>query len=103
MNISCCGINCSTCPFTETVHEGMTEPCKGCHAVAGKLFWTQYLGLDVCPIYQCCVNENQYHHCGQCEQLPCEIYFNTKDPSLSEDEHQKSINDRVDVLKKIKL
>jgi hypothetical protein len=77
------------------------QSCAGCNAVEGKIFWTQYMNLDTCPIYQCCRNEKQLTHCGECAALPCQIYFATKDPALSEEAHKKSIQDRVDALRSL--
>jgi hypothetical protein len=100
-DISVCGIDCAVaCGECNKMHEELVKnPCKGCNAEKGKIFWVKFLNLDTCPIYHCCVNEKQLPHCGQCPQLPCEIYFNTKDPSLAEEDHQKGIRDRVAVLK----
>jgi hypothetical protein len=102
-NISVCGIDCAAmCETCNKNNEEFAEkPCKGCGEEKGKLFWTKYLGLDTCPIYHCCVNKKQLKHCGECAQLPCDIYFNTKDPSMSEEEHQKNIQDRVQALKSL--
>ena len=100
-DISVCGIDCAAvCDVCNKNNAEFAEkPCKGCNAEKGKLFWAKYLGLDTCPIYHCCVNEKQLSHCGECDQLPCDIYFNTKDPSMSDEEHRKGIEDRVGVLK----
>ena len=100
MNISCCGIDCQKCmDVLSSNYPG--QSCAGCNAVEGKIFWTQYMNLDVCPIYNCCRNEKQLAHCGLCAELPCQIYFDAKDPSMSEEEHQKGIADRVAVLKSL--
>jgi hypothetical protein len=101
MNISICGIDCDIACIecNKNNEEFFENPCKGCNEVKGKLFWTQYLGLDTCPIYNCCVHEKQLDHCGKCTELPCAIYFNTKDPSISDEEFKQSIQERVDLLK----
>ena len=100
-DISVCGIDCAAvCQECNKNNAEFTDkPCKGCNEAKGKLFWAKYLGLDTCPIYHCCVNEKQLRHCGECGQLPCDIYFNTKDPSYSDEEHRKAIEKRVEVLK----
>ena len=102
-NVSVCGIDCAAICDTCNEHnvEFAEKPCKGCNEEKGKLFWTKYLGLDTCPIYNCCVNEKQLKHCGVCSELPCNIYFNTKDPSFSDEEFQQSIRNRVSVLKSL--
>jgi len=75
------------------------QSCAGCNAVEGKIFWTKYMDLDTCPIYQCCKNEKKLAHCGECVELPCQIYFTTKDPMQSDEVHKKNIEIRVSVLK----
>jgi hypothetical protein len=77
------------------------QSCTGCVAAEGKIFWTQFMNLDTCPIYDCCRNEKKLTHCGVCAELPCQIYFATKDPTMTEEAHLKSIEDRVVVLKKL--
>jgi len=100
MNISCCGIDCQKC-MDEICAHYPGQSCAGCNAAEGKIFWTQYLNLEVCPIYNCCRNEKQFSHCGECAELPCKIYFDTKDPAQSEEVHQENIKVRVVVLKNL--
>ncbi|HWQ61350.1 MAG TPA: DUF3795 domain-containing protein [Negativicutes bacterium] len=90
--ISVCGVNCVECP-----HLG--QDCTGCDVLEGRVYWAQYIGADVCPIYKC-VKEKAYGNCGDCPQVPCGTWGSLKDPSWSEEEHQKSIQDRLSVLKK---
>jgi len=101
MNISVCGIDCEVaCTECNKKNEEFAQqPCKGCNEAKGQLFWTKYLNLDTCPIYQCCVNEKHLEHCGKCEELPCQIHFSTKDPSYSDEAFEQSIRDRVNFLK----
>ena len=94
MNLCVCGVNCNTCP-----HLG--DQCKGgCEVLAGKVWWTSYIEADVCPVYSC-VKERKYENCGDCEQLPCNLWISLKDPSYTEEQHQKSIEERTDALKKL--
>lgn len=37
-------------------------------------------GIDVCPIFECCVSRNEMTHCGECDELPCGIYMGLIDP-----------------------
>lgn len=30
-------------------------------------------GKSECDIYECCINQRKYGHCGQCEELPCAL------------------------------
>jgi hypothetical protein len=102
-NISVCGIDCAiACEECNKMNEEFfNSPCKGCNAIEGKLFWTKYLGLDTCPIYNCCANEKQFSHCGECAELPCSIYFNTKDPSIPDERFEENIKERVNILKNL--
>ncbi len=70
-----CGVYCGDCSCYESV-------CPGCPAVAGKVFWTKLetVEFDSCPIYDCCITDKGYEHCGDCAEFPCEVYMNVKDP-----------------------
>lgn len=89
--ICVCGANCGNCPHYK-------KNCDGCDVLAGKVFWTQYIGADVCPIYKC-VNDKAYKNCGDCPEIPCQLWLSLKDPSWTDEQHQKSIQDRLAVLK----
>lgn len=89
-----CGVNCGECG-----EYGKT--CEGCAVISGKVFWAGYMGSDICPIYDCCVGKRGLSHCGGCEELPCQIYFDTKDPRISDEEHRTGIERRVAALKKM--
>lgn len=92
MNISVCGIICSECQF-------FNAQCDSCRNVAGKTFWAaDHIKEGICPIYDCSVNKKGLNSCGECDELPCKIFFELKDPSLSDAEHKKSINQRVENL-----
>lgn len=85
--ISCCGVVCSECIY-------YPENCKGCPAISGKPFWLQYSEEDICSIYECCINQKKYAHCGQCELLPCKHYERddpTKTPEENAEDHRKQI------------
>ena len=84
--ISCCGSDCGTCYCCG-------DMCRGCNAVRGKVFHAPK-GKE-CPIYHCCVTEHGFSSCGECEKLPCELILGTRDPSLSEEEFMKTVEDRV--------
>lgn len=74
--ISPCGIICSQCPSLHT-------SCRGCYQEKGKIFWTKNYsgGIETCPIFECCINGRGLLHCGQCGDLPCEIYMGLCDPN----------------------
>ena len=101
-DISVCGIDCTVaCVECNQMNEELQKnPCKGCNAAEGKIFWTKYMNMEVCPIFSCAKGK-QLAHCGECAMLPCNIYFEMKDPSITEEEHQQSIKTRVETLKKL--
>lgn len=92
--LSPCGVNCDVCKY-------LKKNCAGCRAIAGKVYWAEFVGLDTCPIYECCINKKSYEHCGHCEKLPCDIYYANQDPSTTDEEHRDSIKKRVKLLKEM--
>ena len=80
---SVCGIYCGNCSF-------LGEQCKGCGYVNGKPFWATQIPSGVCPIHDCCNNQKQLEHCGMCDDFPCNIFLELRDPNMSDDEFQKS-------------
>jgi hypothetical protein len=91
-DISCCGCICSECAEYQ-------KNCTGCWAVKGKPYWIQYVDEDVCPEYICCVTKHGYRTCAECEKLPCELWYQLKDPSQTDEEHEAGIRERVKVLR----
>jgi hypothetical protein len=87
-----CGADCSGCSLKNDCQ-------RNCDAIKGKAYWTKYIGVEVCPVYAC-VASHSYKNCGDCPQLPCQLWSTLKDPSITEEQHQKSIRDRVALLKK---
>jgi hypothetical protein len=55
-----------------------------------------------CPLYDCAVNKRNYNDCGDCKELPCELFLKMKDPNSTEEEHQRSLKSRVALLKESK-
>lgn len=88
--ISCCGSDCSVCNC-------YGDLCKGCNVECGRVFHMPE-GKE-CPIYYCCRLQNGFHSCGECEKMPCDLILGTRDPSLSEEEFMKTVEDRVRRLK----
>ena len=93
-NVFCsvCGIACNTCPF-------FGNQCSGCSAISGKPFWTKDLPDQVCPIYECCVNQKKLAHCGFCGELPCKIFLGLRDPAINDEEFQQALQKRLQVLR----
>lgn len=94
MMLCVCGACCEGCSYSG-------ECVGGCAKLQGRVFWTQYIDAEVCPVYQCAKN-NGYKTCGECAKLPCETWFMLKDPAISAEEHQKSIDERVARLKDVR-
>ncbi len=89
--INVCGSHCEDCEQYKT-------DCGGCAESKGRVYWTPYVGSEVCPMYGCCAGKG-YAHCGACEALPCRIYFDTRDPSISEEEQQADVRTRAEKLR----
>ena len=87
-----CGWHCSSCS-----HFG--QDCPGCRETKGRPFWTFTSGIEMCPIYLCCVEQAGLEHCGLCPQLPCETFAGWRDPSMSDEEFEKSLAERIDALR----
>jgi hypothetical protein len=92
-DMACCGVICDGC-------EKYKKSCPGCNAIKGKVWWTEYTGLDTCPLYACCVEEKGLDNCGQCDRLPCEIFYQCIDPAMTKEEHEKNVNVQVENLRK---
>ncbi len=89
----CCGADCTGCPH-------LNKECQGdCRQNKGKVYWAKYIGVEVCPIYKCAEGRNLID-CGHCEKIPCEIWFSLKDPSMTDEQHRQSIQERVSRFKK---
>ena len=89
-NISVCGSNCNQCYCHES------KMCKGCNACKGIVFHTNN---KECPIYNCCVTKNGFESCLECDKIPCEIWEKTRDPKYTDEEFEKNIKERVNLLK----
>ncbi len=90
LGLSACGNDCTTCPL-------LGNMCQGCNAVKGRVFHAPE--GKPCPLYACCVNKHRYANCGDCEEAPCALWRATRDPSLSDEAFEASIQTRVANLK----
>lgn len=87
--VSVCGLLCSECDY-------FNNTCNGCYAVKGSTFWAQEAMPDkLCPLYKCATIERNFNSCGQCKELPCGKFLDLKDPNISDEQHKKSIKERV--------
>lgn len=92
--LSPCGCDCQEC-------KEYKQSCAGCREIDGKVFWAGYMDASVCPMYDCSINKKQIEHCGQCGELPCKLFYDTRDPSVSPEEHEAGIISRAANLKKM--
>jgi len=96
MIISTCGLKCDECEF-------FGNKCNGCKAIKGRTFWAlEMMPTKTCPLYDCAVNKHGFSDCGDCKELPCELFLKMKDPNSTEEEHQQSLKARVAILKENK-
>jgi hypothetical protein len=95
MLLSPCGINCSECPIGENC-------AGGCRVSGGKPFYIESFDVEVCPIFDCAVNKNSYETCAECSDLPCQLFFDWRDPDMTQEEHNKGIEENVVVLRSYK-
>jgi hypothetical protein len=87
-----CGIYCGEC-------ESLGSKCQSCGQIQGKPFWTKLYSVEVCPLYDCCVNKKHLEHCGLCPELPCQTFISLRDPALSDEEAAKALQKRQKDLK----
>jgi hypothetical protein len=100
-DISVCGIDCAVACIECNKYDALkNNPCRGCNAIEGKVFWTKMFKLDTCPIYSC-VKEKQFAHCGECAEMPCNIYYEMRDPTVSDERHEEGLRERMEVLKSL--
>jgi hypothetical protein len=90
-----CGLFCGVCEY-------LGNNCQGCGKVQGKPFWTEKMSVNICPLYDCCVNNKKLEHCGLCNDLACDLFKSFYDPSLSPEEAEKSVSSRQNELLKRK-
>ncbi|NQT32027.1 MAG: DUF3795 domain-containing protein [Deltaproteobacteria bacterium] len=68
----------------------------------GKPFWAPLFDVEVCPIYDCCINRKQLEHCGLCAEFPCQIFISLRDPVLSDEEAEQALRKRQQDLRRRK-
>lgn len=79
-----CGLYCDSC-------DHLGDECKGCTDQQGKVFWTEFVNIACCPIYDCCVNNLNLPHCGHCERLVCDLFTKFRDPEMSDEDVEISL------------
>ena len=86
-----CGLYCGEC-------ELRGEKCAGCGHVRGRPFWVAQYELEVCPVYGCAVEKHGLEHCGLCDEYPCEMLVSMRDPSMSDEEYERSLENKKAAL-----
>jgi hypothetical protein len=95
MVLSACGLICDECEF-------YAQECDGCKMVKGQTFWAkEMMPNQTCPLFDCSVNQKGFESCGNCDELPCKLFREMKDPNSTEEEHQLSLVQRVARLKEV--
>lgn len=89
-SLSVCGTDCSACGCYGNL-------CEGCNACSGKVFHAPE--GQACAIYECVTREKKLENCGQCSQVPCKIWMETRDPSFSDEAFDENVKMRVQRLK----
>lgn len=91
-DIVCCGADCAHC-------QAFPTECAGCWNTEGCVPWTEFLQLERCPIYRCCVLEQARSNCGGCPRFPCQRFYDTKNPSMTEEEFAADLRARSQNLR----
>ncbi|MCI8800957.1 MAG: hypothetical protein HFH88_14270 [Lachnospiraceae bacterium] len=86
LGITCCGTECATCDYYKNT-------CEGCNETNGKVFHAP--SGKACAIYQCCVGKHKFSTCAECSKIPCKVWLATKDPNLSQETFDSSIQERM--------
>lgn len=92
LGISSCGLECSACGYYK-------KECEGCSESQGKVFHAP--PGQACPLYACAVQKHRYVSCAECQELPCLLWREVRDPGLSEEEFEASIKERTERLETI--
>lgn len=90
LGLSACGTDCAACGY-------YGGACPGCNESNGKVFHAP--AGKCCPIYGCAAR-HKLANCASCQELPCKIWLETKDPALSEEQFNESIRQRIANLQK---
>lgn len=85
-----CGAVCAECAL-------FPAKCGGCRKIEGKVYWLQYAGMDICPVYGCCVHGKGQKDCGACPDLPCEKF--TRDPTVSDEQNEANLQKMLSRLR----
>ncbi|MCL1918449.1 MAG: hypothetical protein FWG14_09065 [Peptococcaceae bacterium] len=82
--------------------------CRGCGRNDIETAYEEWqVGIDVCCLYHCATHLKQFHDCGVCQELPCQMFYDTVEHTddiydMQHDELEKfrkaDVQKRVDTL-----
>ncbi|MBN1319223.1 MAG: DUF3795 domain-containing protein [Thermoleophilia bacterium] len=88
-----CGVYCGSCHL-------LWEQCSGCGYVDGRPFWTASMGVEVCPLHECCRDQKHLEHCGMCADFACGLFLRLRDPEMSDEQFEESLRTRQEALRR---
>ncbi len=88
-----CGVYCGSCHL-------LGEQCPGCGYVDGRPFWTASVGVEVCPLHECCRDQRHLEHCGLCADFACGLFLQLRDPEMSDEQFEQSLKTRQEALRR---
>lgn len=93
--VAVCGCDCRGCA-------AYPAACAGCREIRGCVSWACGLGVEVCPIYDCCAVRHGFSSCGECPELPCETFTGLRDPAQSREEFERELEARIVRLREMR-
>jgi len=89
--LSSCGLKCITdC-------KSYRKECYGCNEMQGRVSWAKRFGSERCAIYNC-VHEKKLTSCGECSQMPCRLWFEVRNPFISDKDFSLMLKTKLDNL-----
>lgn len=86
--LSICGVCCATdCRAYKT-------ECEGCVELEGRIPWAVFYGREFCPIVDC-AREKGFSSCAECGLAPCQVWLDTRDPDVSDEQFAADIASRL--------
>ena len=61
-------------------------------------FWIEHAEFEICPVFTCAAKKKKIEHCGNCDSYPCKMYLDLRDPSMNDEEWNKSLSERKENL-----
>lgn len=87
--MSVCGVYC------DRECRAFGSDCTGCNELQGRVSWAKFLGKKVCPIFAC-VQAKGIDTCGDCSEVPCEIWLvETRNPSMTDEAYAEDLTNRM--------